>query len=656
MERISKWRSESLKFYKYLCQKIGSEKVVKTRRLAYTIRDMGHGQKMISSGSIGEGLNLNGSDFDYMFIDPNFKVYQSESEVQSQCSKNPLITDNEESHPCFTQLRPIDPNTMTVPFNYFQMNYRGNAVFSSELFKLHYKNTAISHIPDLCFGKIHGPCISNQDETIDVAWSLKCDKWINQAKPWISRPRTTWPSSEIISEIVSSGVLFVAIGNKGSINEHVEWRISFSVAEKFLIFSFSHTQFLCYAMLKIVLKEIVEKHEDLKGLLCSYFLKMIIFWISEETETHLWRPDNVIPCFMACIQRLSYCVKYSILSHYFIPDNNLFFLRFSTAIKDKLTNILKDVYKQGINCFASSETLRDYQSQSYDINQSIISGNITFLQQMIPQLGLIRGFDAICTYPMLVYNFLHHSRTSLSRSLFALQISETFMHFTQRTQYPHRSGNKHHYNRYEHDLSHLVIGLHSDAVSGLLKLASFLYVHNNYVASLTVITYTLQKYTDEKIYPTDFRTQKKTFSNIQKHVLNLMKTENLNTILKSVTIHPFVFTNNSPTIPQELQLDVTRTPTSFHPLKFAHFLHFLCYYHLHDLSSCEQSVLRLEQLILSDGFVYMSVPDTLNTLILCGIADQLMSDTETAKLCFQVAAKFDMDNETSAASRLASRI
>ncbi|CAC5372327.1 unnamed protein product [Mytilus coruscus] len=189
MERMSKWSSESLKFYKYLCRKIGSEKVVMTRRLAFTIRDMGHSQKMRTSGSIGEGLNLTGSDFDYMSIDPNFKVYQSETEVQSECSKIPLIMDNEESHPCFTQLRPLDPNTMTIPFNYFQMYYRGNDVFSSELYKLWCKNNAVGHIPELCFGKIHGLCISDKDDTVDVAWCLKCDKLIYQAKPWISRPR-----------------------------------------------------------------------------------------------------------------------------------------------------------------------------------------------------------------------------------------------------------------------------------------------------------------------------------------------------------------------------------------------------------------------------------------------------------------------------------
>ncbi|CAC5365660.1 unnamed protein product [Mytilus coruscus] len=514
MEKMSKWRSESLKFYKYLCQEIGSEKVVRTRRLAFTIRDMGHGQKMITSGSIGEGLELTGSDLDFMFIDPNFKVYQSETEVQSQCSKNSLIMDNKESHPCFTQLRSLDPNTMTIPFNIFQMNNRGNDVFSSELYKLWWKNKAVTHIPELCFGKIHGPCISDKDDTVDIAWCLKCDKWIYQAKPWISRPRATWPPPEIISKIVSR-----------------------------------------------------------------------------------------------------------------------------------------------INYFASSESLHDNQSRSYEITQSLISKNQRFLES-VSTFSSIRFYGRVDRFSKLLYNFLHHSRTNLSKGLFALQLSAAFMLVPEETRYPNCAGNKHHYFRYKHDLSHLVIGLHSDAVSGLLKLASFFYFHKNYVASLTVITYTLTKCTDEKIYQT-YSDKNITLNHIQQYAVKFMKIENLNTIIKSLTIHPFRFEKDSSITPQELQLDVTRNLNSFHPLKFAHFLSFLCYYHLHDMTSCGQSLLRLKQAQWTLSNVFNTIvhhPQSLNTVIFCGIGHQLIGETDIARLAFQVAAKFDMDNETSAASRLSSLI
>ncbi|VDH96119.1 Hypothetical predicted protein [Mytilus galloprovincialis] len=649
--------NESLTFYKYLCQKIGSEEIVRIRRLAFTISDLGEELKLITSGSQGEGLNIKGSDIDVMMIHPYLKVFQSEQEV-NKGRHIPFIMNNEESPPCFAKLCLLNhPNHIHVNLSQeimscLQKSHLGY-VLSSELFKLCFLNSN-------CFSasycsKIHGPCISDINETNDLAICLKCDKWILQARPWICRARTRWPAPELIYKIISCGVLFVPIGCKGSINENIEWRISFSVAEKHLIFSFSHTQLLCYALLKIVLKEIVDTNEDLKSLLCSYFLKTLMFWILEETDTYAWRPENIIQCFMACLQRLLYCVRYSTLSHYFIPDNNLFYLRFNTIIKEKLITILTNLYGQGINCFASSYTLHDYKSQSYESTESLISRNSRFMQQILPTFCLIRRHVRVDRVLRLLYNFLHSSRTALSRILFALQISEVSMYVPEVRQNPNSSENKNRYYIYKHDLIHLVIGFNSDAVSGLLKLASFFYVHKNYGASLTVITYALQKYTDEKIYTRLFK-QEIRFNPIQKHVLNLMKKEKLHTMIKTLAIFPFTFELESPLIPQELHLDVTRTPTSFYPLSFAHFLNFLCSYHLHDISSCRQSLQRLkhDHWTLSSGGTVVFEPESLNTMIFWGLCYQLMGETYLARETFREAAKQDRYNASSAASRLSS--
>lgn len=67
------------------------------------------------------------------------------------------------------------------------------------------------------------------------------------------------------------------IGSKTNINEHdMEWRISFSLAEQIIVYSINHTQFLCYAILKVFLKEVLSR-EDPESLICSYFLKLFFF-------------------------------------------------------------------------------------------------------------------------------------------------------------------------------------------------------------------------------------------------------------------------------------------------------------------------------------------------------------------------------------------
>ncbi|XP_076088926.1 uncharacterized protein LOC143059329 [Mytilus galloprovincialis] len=300
MGRKSKEKCESLNFYKYLCHKTGSEEVVRMRRLNLDVVEMGFNNKLkvIHSGSKAEGLDLKGSDEDIMSINSLYKVYQSETEVVFDSLTVPLIMNTERTLPCFAQLRLLYEQKA---FKYMWENNHIGGRFSSELFRQ-------DHLPLFPYEmKIHGPCLSDINDLFDVAFCLKCDQWIFQARSWISRPRSPWPSPKTMSKIISCGVLFVPIGCKGSINENLEWRISFSLAERLLVYSFSHTQLLCYVLLKILLKEIVEKHEDLKELLCSYFLKTLMFWISEETDQNLWRPDNIIPCFMACLQKLVYC-------------------------------------------------------------------------------------------------------------------------------------------------------------------------------------------------------------------------------------------------------------------------------------------------------------------------------------------------------------
>jgi hypothetical protein len=99
-----------------------------------------------------------------------------------------------------------------------------------------------------------------------------------------------------------------------------------------------------------MLKEVIEKNPRLKGLLCSYFFKTMLFWLSEELDTSFWTPQNLLLCFDNCFRRLVYCVKYCILPHYFIIDNNLFEDRFSTEDGSDLQTLLFELYRTGPSC------------------------------------------------------------------------------------------------------------------------------------------------------------------------------------------------------------------------------------------------------------------------------------------------------------------
>jgi hypothetical protein len=73
---------------------------------------------------------------------------------------------------------------------------------------------------------VHGPCVSDKDNFVDVASCVHSRQWILPAHKWVTRPNTSWPSSELKSKIIDHGILFVPIGCKGSKNEDIEWRFS----------------------------------------------------------------------------------------------------------------------------------------------------------------------------------------------------------------------------------------------------------------------------------------------------------------------------------------------------------------------------------------------------------------------------------------------
>ncbi|XP_071142143.1 cyclic GMP-AMP synthase-like receptor [Mytilus edulis] len=366
----------SLTLYHYLSRIIGAEDIVKTRQNTFKVMDFvmndndgftfissgskaeeecllnklilrkeilsqgvsclraqKFGNVIISTGSRAEGLDLKGSDFDVMNMLDDCQVHENINNVINGPLKVPILMETNDTKPGFTKLK-VYPIFNRLPILSNMVETLGEETFiSSKRFRESF----------LSPGQIiHGPCLSDSSASVDVAICLRCKEWITIAQPWIKRPRSTWPDYKVIASIVQYGVLFVPIGYKHSPNENMEWRISFSMAEKQLIYSFSHTQLLCYALLKIILKDIIKpKHGDL---ICSYFLKTIMFWLSEESYPSDWKPESFLSCFLNCLRRLNYCVEYKTCLHYFIPEYNLFEDRFTDDQQVTLLNTLQLIY------------------------------------------------------------------------------------------------------------------------------------------------------------------------------------------------------------------------------------------------------------------------------------------------------------------------
>jgi hypothetical protein len=242
-------RETSLSLYRYVCHHVvGTEKTVKTRRLLNTINDnLFHSKEItqITSGSSGEGLEMKGSDVDVMLVFKDVNVYEDINSALVNSAETCVAMEMDDTNLGFSRLRLLRCNNVVI----FKMCKKvGKSLYlSSQLCKSMFIGI---YSP---VNVVHGPCLSDQDGFVDIAFTLHSRQWISIANQWVTRSNCSWPSGDVKSQIIEHGVLFVPIGSKGSQNEDIEWRISFSVGEKLLIYSFTHTQLLCYALMKILI-------------------------------------------------------------------------------------------------------------------------------------------------------------------------------------------------------------------------------------------------------------------------------------------------------------------------------------------------------------------------------------------------------------------
>ncbi|CAC5412006.1 unnamed protein product [Mytilus coruscus] len=180
--------AKSKQIYQFLCDEVvGSERVVKYRRLffktyEYTQNKFCSPSKyIIASGSKAEGLDLPGSDLDIMLVSKEHVVHETIPQLGDKSVDDnilSLIIDYDNAQPGFVLLKLYDR-----PHNDFDdsliLRSEGGLFFSSNLYLQNLASKyPFSHI------SINGPCLSNISSAVDVAHSLKCQKWPTVARKW----------------------------------------------------------------------------------------------------------------------------------------------------------------------------------------------------------------------------------------------------------------------------------------------------------------------------------------------------------------------------------------------------------------------------------------------------------------------------------------
>ena len=327
------------------------------------------------TGSKAEGLDLPGSDEDYMYEVNDLlgiAVIQSVNDIQQTYHYNHVyFMDTENAPPGFVLLRCLRRKHDNVLRESTQQ-INGLLHLSSKRF-LDVLEMGIGMFQKLQFlyfdsyqiGR-QGPSVEQwsqyqdpSDSGKDTVSCIRCKFWPNSAKEWVERPRYFgWPTASDISSIVDFGCHLVPVGHPHSNLNPMEWRISFSIAERILVSSFNHIQMQLYAVMKIILKEFIKtKCTPRNQILCSYFIKTFLFWMFEKMDSNFWCAENFRDCFRFLISEFSQYINDGVLRHYFCPQFNLLSVKLTREAKIELSQLLDVVIQSDIHVFSVCQSL-----------------------------------------------------------------------------------------------------------------------------------------------------------------------------------------------------------------------------------------------------------------------------------------------------------
>ena len=161
-----------------------------------------------------------------------------------------------------------------------------------------------------------------EDGMMDKVPCLISPSWPPCTSEFLTRPRPHgWPSQSLIDKIQQAGCHVVGVGHPHSDNKDIEWRWSFSVAEKELIHDMCDTMAgVMYALKAIKKKNWIKVNDDKPTTFCSYYIKTACLWVCEETDQS---NTAIMDLCRQVIDWLVTCYRTHTLPHYFIRGQNL---------------------------------------------------------------------------------------------------------------------------------------------------------------------------------------------------------------------------------------------------------------------------------------------------------------------------------------------
>lgn len=582
-ERMALLKKHSEIFSRFLCLHIGTERIVKFRRtLLNKVMNSILDNDDTLIGSISEGLDMTGSDIDILSC-----AGQAHEKGHGSCNAHTKYE--------YDSLK----NNMNPGYVMIEVKgYTEMCLFSNEIQELRYAKSNKNSYKNVCKTDKHGPAIMESigGHQTDLIFSIKSESWPKIAMEWITRKRKFgWPSQEMINSIIKKGCYIVPVGSSRYHENDKDWRLSFCIAERELIATFNHTQILVYGVLKLVLKEILNKNSN-EQLICSYFLKTIMFWEVEETRSSNWIPQKLLLCFQLCIRRFMKFVDEENCPNYFVRNNNMFTERINSTNKDNLLRVLYDIANNGWEWLMKTKPLERFlyfiegEKSDMEMLQNTIRKKECFdISNLIQQIVFTLKFRVCSVMSKFIPAKKHELSNMIKNRFFRQQTVSVLCHYIDTDS--HNLENKVLYAVRKLHMQLLIMGSKDDLICGKILLASWLYKQGKYHECLQVTDISM-KNLDLGMFHMGKRIMK---TDLFKKVFN--STRNFSEI-QHLSSFELIFPLESLLVEKELSNMFGTKETNplyqygypmnlYCPRNYIYFLRCLCYFKFGDTRKCE---------------------------------------------------------------------
>ena len=607
-----------------LIQVVGTFEDIKRRQKMFHVMNLVNGygdidSVSISSGSLAEGLDIKGSDEDITLILKYIKAVPSDAAFVPKSDETVVLVDFDQDFPGFATICPLFDASVN---SYVQKA----TVLSSWLFREQFRVSG---------QESHGPCLNDGER--DIAVCIHCPFLPEFVIKRFENRQSKWLQEDFLGDILADGCLLVPIGPRNSEKRSILWRISFAIAEKSIILRMNHAQILCYALLKIILKEGLEQNNSVKDLLCSYFLKTCLFWLIDETnnDEQVWNVENVLGCYKLCLDRMILWVTNCNCPNYFIPENNMFRGRISEDNKDVLLSLLKKYRSEGYSALLHCDS---FLVQSEFVTHSQREANLDLLCFRVLHIYPFDDIELAYSAARDLENLYRTETDGFVLGVINKLRSSVHQEIAQMLPLPDMtvgSGGERPQLLEKH-CKHISIGGESDAISGSVLLSCLYYNVGNYQQALQVLGEAEEKLTQTANL---IHLRKEIYSKEEYdfHLYSMCgKGLTLVDKLKRATVGSIIMLENSSLIPEEFRPEVMYRPLCDVPaIVLLHSMQYLCYNKLHDVEKRQKAISKLDSVIKRKFLILPRFHSVALTFL--GACFEIEGDNENAMNCYERA-------------------